>query len=133
MSLLLDTHVWVWSQNEPSKLGKKTARYLLEPGRKLYISTISTLEIARLIAAGKIVSKGDLAEWVNIALESLLAETIEISHDIAMGAYALPGDFHKDPADRILVSTARLRGLTIVTADERIFSYRHVRSLDARL
>jgi PIN domain nuclease of toxin-antitoxin system len=132
MSFLLDTHVWVWSQNEPSRLGKDTRERLLDSERKLYVSTISTLEIARLIAAGKIVSRTGLSDWVSVALESLLAETIELSHDIAVGAYALPGEFHRDPADRILVSTARLCRLTIVTADERILSYPHVPSLDAR-
>jgi PIN domain nuclease of toxin-antitoxin system len=51
---------------------------------------------------------------------------------VAAEAYALPGQFHADPADRILVATARLRGLRLMTVDERILEYASVRSIDAR-
>ena len=48
-----------------------------------------------------------------------------------MEAYALPGTFHRDPADRVLVATARRDGLTLVTADDRILAYPHLRTQDA--
>ena len=63
---------------------------------------------------------------------SLAVQTVELSHPIAILAYALPGTFHKDPADRILVATAIHQGLTLVTADERILAYRNAMTLDAR-
>ena len=55
-----------------------------------------------------------------------------MSHEVAMEAYALPGTFHRDPADRVLVATARRDGLTLVTAGARILAYPHVRTQDAR-
>ena len=51
---------------------------------------------------------------------------------VAIEAYALPGRFHADPADRLLVATARVHGLTLVTADKRILKYPEVRVIDAR-
>jgi PIN domain nuclease of toxin-antitoxin system len=73
-----------------------------------------------------------LAEWVVESMADLAAQTVSMSHEVAMEAYALPGTFHKDPADRILVAVARRNGLTLVTADDRILSYPHVRTQDAR-
>lgn len=81
---------------------------------------------------GFIELEGPLRAWVDDTLEALRCSTIEVSHDFALGAYRLPGDFHKDPADRILVATARLFDLVLLTADEKIIAYPHARSQDAR-
>ena len=131
MALLLDTHVWIWTQEDPDRLGARTRRRVLDVAEPLHIATISTLEIARLIALGRIMLKGDLGDWVDRSIESLRAGSFELTHTVARGAYALPGTFHPDPADRILVATARHHGLTLVTADARILAYRHARTLDA--
>lgn len=132
MQLLLDTHVWIWSQNAPAKLGARTQRALLDENNQNLISTISTLELARLASMRAISLQVPIAHWIDEALRALDAATVEVSHAIAIEAYALPGDFHKDPADRMLVSSARLGGYTLVTADERILAYRDVKTLDAR-
>jgi len=63
---------------------------------------------------------------------AIQARTVQVSHEIAMEAYALPEPFHKDPADRLLVAACRWQVLTLLTADERILAYRGVRSRDAR-
>jgi PIN domain nuclease of toxin-antitoxin system len=129
---LLDTHVWIWSQEAVEKLGPQTVEGLRDPRMSLSVSTVSTLEIARLVARGTIEISGRLEDWVATSLDTLACDTLEISHRIAMGAYALPEPFHRDPADRILVSTARCHDLTLLTADERILDYPHVKSQDAR-
>ena len=132
MSLLLDTHVWIWSQEQPDRLGPEATRLLTDPEVPLYVSTVSTLEIARLVTTGAIELTGTLISWVTATLDSLGCKTVEISHAIAAEAYALPPGFHKDPADRLLAATARLEHLTLLTADERILDYPHVETLDAR-
>jgi PIN domain nuclease of toxin-antitoxin system len=132
VSLLLDTHVWVWSQERPDELGPETTRLLTDPQVTLYVSTISTLEIARLVSIGAIELTDTLISWVTATLESLSCKTVEISHAIAAEAYALPPGLHKDPADRILAATARLEHLTLLTADGRILEYSHVETFDAR-
>ena len=132
MSLLLDTHVWVWSQESPEKLGPEATARLKDPQTALHVSTISTLEIARLVAMSAIELDGSLQSWVQDTLDALQCSTLEVSHEIAIGAYSLPTEFHRDPADRILASTARLLDLTLLTADEKILDYPHVRSQNAR-
>ena len=132
MSVLLDTHVWIWTQEQPDAIGTK-ARSLLETTTdELCVSAVSSLEIARLVAAGMLELKGSLDRWVRTAIDSLEARSIDVDHRIAIEAYKLPGRFHKDPADRMLVATARINELTLVTADERILAYKPVRTLDAR-
>ena len=133
MNLLLDTHVWIWSQEAPDRLGERTRKLLINPAAALNVSTISTLEIARLIDGGLLDLSGTIETWVRRSLEYIQARSIDLSHEIAIAAYALPAGFHKDPADRVLAATARVLDLEFVTADERILAYRHIRTIDARL
>lgn len=132
MNCLLDTHVWVWSQLEPERLGTSTQRILLDSANALYVSTVSTLEVARLASGGRILLQMTVQDWVRDSCRYLALQTLELSHAQAIESYALPGNFHKDPADRVLVATARLEQLTLLTADERILSYGDVKTLDAR-
>lgn len=132
MKLLLDTHVWIWSQEKPEKLGKETRRLLVDGKSTNHVATVSVLELARLVAAGDVILNKPLTAWIETALEELHAEEVAMNREIATEAYALPGEFHRDPADRILVATARREGLTLLTADDRILSYRHAKTLDAR-
>ena len=132
MRVLLDTHVWIWTQEQPQRLGRRAKRLLTGAAHDTTVCPVSTLEVSRLVAAGDIQLSIPLAEWVAQSLAELNAETVSITHDVAMDAYALPGAFHADPADRILVAAARRNGLTLITADDRILSYAHVRTQDAR-
>lgn len=132
MRLLLDTHVWFWALQSPDKLGPACRAFMEDPQTTLIIATISTLELGQLVMVGKIEIKGTLDAWVQRGIQSLGAQTVEMTHRIALLAYGLPGNFHKDPADRILVATAIDQGLTLVTADERVLQYPHVMALDAR-
>ena len=132
VSFLLDTHVWIWTQESPDHLGRKARKAIEATTEQVCVATISTVEIARLVSMGTIALKGDLRRWIAAAIDSIEGRTIELDHVVAMEAYRLPGKFHKDPADRLLVATARVHDLTFVTADERILAYRGVRTLDAR-
>ena len=132
MILLLDTHVWIWSQEQPEKLGQQAVQALLASENTNAVCTISTLEIARLLAIGTISLTIPLSEWIAQSLSALAATTLPVTHEIATEAYALPSGFHKDPADRILVAAARCHQLTLLTADERILQYPHVRTINAQ-
>lgn len=132
MKYLLDTHVWMWMAELPEKLGTACRGILEEPGHEVMVSSFSTLEIGQLMTVGRITVKGMLDAWVRRSLAELKLGSLDVTHDIAALAYALPGEFHKDPADRILVATAIRHGLTLVTADERILAYAHVMTLDGR-
>jgi PIN domain nuclease of toxin-antitoxin system len=130
--VLLDTHVWVWAQEQPERLGRHTTHLLVGGEHETSVCSISTLEISRLVAVGGVRLSMPLAEWIAQSMAELSAQTISVSHEVAMEAYALPGRFHRDPADRLLVAAARRNGLTLVTADDRILAYPHVRTQDAR-
>jgi PIN domain nuclease of toxin-antitoxin system len=132
VKLLLDTHVWIWSQEDPDRLGPQTKRLLTAAEHENHVCTVSTLELARLAATGAVSVSIALREWVERALRAIQARTVQISHEIALEAYALPEPFHKDPADRLLVAASRCHQLTMLTADERILTYHGVRSRDAR-
>lgn len=132
MIVLLDTHVWVWAEEDPSRLGTKTRKVLLDRQTEIFVSPISTLEIAQLIFKGRIHLTRTLEEWLSASAQNLGYQIAPFSHEIAMYAYALPGNFHPDPADRILVSSARFLDAMLITMDQRILDYPSVRSLDAR-
>ncbi len=132
MRLLLDTHVWFWALQSPEKLGSNCRASLENPDNELAIATVSTLEFGQLVSGGRIEIKGTLEAWVRRGVKELGLQSVELSHAIALLAYTLPGEFHKDPVDRILVATAIDQGMTLVTADERIVAYERVMVMDAR-
>jgi PIN domain nuclease of toxin-antitoxin system len=130
--VLLDTHVWVWTQEQPERLGPRTKQLLVGMEHENWVCPISSLEISRLVAVGDVRLSIPLAEWIAQSMEELGAQTASVTHEVAMEAYALPGRFHRDPADRLLVAAARRNGFTLATADDRILAYPHVRTQDAR-
>lgn len=132
MKILLDTHVWIWSQESQELLGPTARSAVADEDNALFVSPVSSLEIARLAWGGRLTLAGRLQTWVSESLSSLLADTVPFTHEIVISAYDLPGEFHRDPADRMLVATAMVYDLTFATADERILAYPHVLSLDAR-
>lgn len=132
MKLLLDTHIWIWSQEAVDRLGVEARKRLSDLRQPSFVSSISSLEIARLIGRGLLSFQQTFPRWRDESLRALDAATLDVTHEIAWEAYNLPGVFHADPADRILVATARLHDLVLVTADDLILKYRQVKSLDAR-
>ncbi len=122
----------MWASEEPEKLGKKSRSQLVDTRHSLYVSAVSTLEIARLAAHGQLTLSSSVASWCERAKRALGASSVEVNDEIAIDAYSLPGRFHADPADRLLVATARVRGLRLLTADARILAYAGVRAVDAR-
>ena len=132
MKCLLDTHVWIWTQEERESLGPITLSLIEDTGNEIYISPVSTLEISRLISLGQISLTGSLPNWIVVTSKNLLALTAGITHEIAVLAYELRGVFHKAPADRLLVATALEGELSLLTADQRILDYPYVKTVDAR-
>lgn len=133
--ILLDTHVLVWLSEGSEKLGKSARARLLsaEPG-DIKISAITFWEIAMLVQKGRLVLDRDMDEWFEEALELSLAETVSIDKQIAVAGVNMPGSFHPDPADRFIVSTARLLNFDLMTADQAILNYAklgHLSAIDA--
>lgn len=131
MKFLLDTHAWIWWSMEPDKLSKLALQTIRDSKRRseLLLSTISFWEFCKLVELGRIKISCDALTWIKSALEIPTLQCIDISPEIAYHSTTLPGDFHKDPVDQLLVSTARIHEATIITSDKSIKKYRHVKSL----
>ena len=122
MTALLDTHVLVWWLNDRRRLStaQRDVVASADAGAPLLVSDISLWEIATLHSLGRIRLTIPLREWLEKATGPPLVRRQGISPAIAEAVAALPDSFHRDPADRILVATARVLGATLLTRDRRI-------------
>ena len=132
MKLLLDTHVLVWAESLEDRLGPETRALLLDPSHTLLVSPVTALELSRLISLSRLNLRKPLAEWLSVARAHLDFKEAALTEAIAIETYELPGTFHKDPADRMLVATARELDCSLVTADDLILAYPNVSTIDAR-
>lgn len=125
--ILLDTHIWVWLADESNELSDHH-RDVVEAHRKdgLGVSAISCWEVAKLVEYGRLELAMSLEAWMSEALHLQGVQLIELTPRIAIESTQLPGAFHSDPADQIIVATARLHGMTLATEDSRIKDYKHV-------
>ena len=135
--LLLDTHVVLWSAFDNARLGRaaKDAINRASTRGTSAISAITPWEIGLLASKKRIHLHKDTIDWVREALAKPGVRLIALDPEIAVACSHLPFEMHADPADRILVATARHLGATLVTADERLLSLAqqgHFRALDAR-
>jgi PIN domain nuclease of toxin-antitoxin system len=134
--LLLDTHTLVWSINEGPKLGneaKESIRAAGDEGRIL-VSAITPWEVALLVSKGRLTLEADVMEWVRDALMIPGLTLVPLEPEIAVASTRLPFEMHADPADRILVATARHLGATLVTADGALLGFArqgHFAGMDA--
>ena len=128
--IVLDTHALVWWVNGDSRLStpaKSAIDDVLEQGGRVLVSAITAWEIAMLVVRGRIALAMDLDEWLRV-VETLEGVCIvPITAQTAVQSVTLPGEFHKDPADRLIVALAREKNVPIITADEKIQTYPHVR------
>lgn len=122
MRYLLDTHVLVrWFEKKPSlSRGQQRVLRHIDPEQPIYVSDISLWEVATLYEMGRIRFQMPLREWLDHATAPPLVERIGVPPAVAAEIAVLPRDLHRDPADRILIATARVLGATLVTNDERI-------------
>lgn len=121
MKYLLDTHILVrWLQDErllSREQRKIVRRAQLNP---LHVADITLWEIAMLVELGKLKLDRPLRIWLEHAVAPPLVERVGISPAVAAEIATLPSSFHRDPADRILVATARVFGMKLLTSDQRI-------------
>ncbi|HSI73246.1 MAG TPA: type II toxin-antitoxin system VapC family toxin [Fimbriimonas sp.] len=126
--ILLDTHIWVWWVQGSSRLNSEQRLTLQEAeGGSIYVSAISLLEISRAVALGGMQLPIPTQSWFETALTYPGIRLIGLTPDIATLAYHLPEPFHKDPADRVIVATALTLDVPLMSADQKINEYPHIR------
>lgn len=120
--ILLDTHVLLWLCLEPRRLSRRAAaairRSLASGG--LGVASISLWEIAMLVAFGRLSPRGTPDAWLATLIETSGVVVKELTPTVAVLSTQFPGDFPRDPADRLIGATARAEGLPLVTRDERM-------------
>jgi PIN domain nuclease of toxin-antitoxin system len=129
--IVLDTHVLVWWVNGDESLSKK-AKAAIErelEGGQIIVSAISAWEIAMLVEREKLVLSMDVGSWLAAVAEIEAVRFIPLDVEVAVKSVDLPGEFHKDPADRMIVATARKLSAPLVTKDEKILAYAHVSTI----
>ena len=132
--ILIDTHIWIWWVQDDSVLSTST-RTLLEHSEAtgIGISAISCWEIAKLIELRKLSLPCPTLDWLQQALAYPGVRLLDFSPEIAVEATQLPGSFHRDPADQIIVATARVFDVPLVTVDAKIRAYPHVKLAPVRV
>ena len=125
--IVLDTHIWVWWVHGDSQLPLSIAEYIKQEEQNgLGISAITCWEIAKLVERGRLELPFPVSEWLTKALDYPGMRLLPLSAAISVESTQLPGIFHKDPADQIIVATARVHGCGLVTMDQSIREYPHV-------
>ena len=134
--IVLDTHVLVWSVEGHPRLGVAAGARIEETRRtdRVGVSAMTPWEIALLVEKGRLRLAMEVAAWMETVLGAQGIDLLPIEPAIALDSVRLPGGFHADPADRLIVATARHWGVPLITADQTILAYAadgHVQAIDA--
>jgi PIN domain nuclease of toxin-antitoxin system len=128
--ILLDTHAWVWWVHGDERLTTNQLNAIQENEMDtIGVSAISFWEVAKLVERGRLELPVPLETWFEQALSYPGIRILELTPEIAIASTRLPGEFHRDPADQIIVATARVHDCPLITSDERILKYSHVKAV----
>ncbi len=122
MSILIDTHVFLWAAGVGGRLSESAEKLLKEPGQPVFLSAASAWEIAIKWSKGRLTLPASPSEVVNNVVAAAGITQLSVTFRDACAVADLPFH-HKDPFDRLLVSQARTHGLRIMTADPILERY----------
>ena len=128
--ILLDTHIWVWWVAEETRLTQNQISVIKQnESTGIGVSIISCWEVAMLVEKKRIGFTMSVKDWIEAALSYPGIVALDIIVDIAVESVQLPDSFHKDPADRIIVATARAFDCELMTNDQNILNYQHMKTV----
>ena len=128
--IVLDTHIWVWWTIDPDRLSETQRQEIARnEDDRIGISAISCWEVAKLSEYSRLALPVGLSEWFQAALRYPGISLLGLTPEVAIESTSLPGGFHRDPADQIIVATARVHHCSLVTSDHKIAGYPHVRTV----
>ena len=128
--IVLDTHIWGWWVHNDARLTDKYREIIQgyeDDG--LGVSIFSCWEVAKLVELKKLALHCSIHEWLDTALRYPGIQLLDLTPKIVIESTLLPGKFHRDPADQIIVATARVHECPLLTADGKILEYPHVKLL----
>jgi PIN domain nuclease of toxin-antitoxin system len=128
--IVIDTHIWVWWIHGDAHLSVQQTQWLQEnEAQGLGVSIISCWEVAKLVEYNRLTLPCPVADWLDQALSYPGVTLLELTPRIVVDSTQLPKSFHKDPADQLIVATARILDCPLLTADAKILNYPHVSTL----
>lgn len=130
--IVLDTHALIWWVNGDKKLSEtalKTIENEIKDDEKILVSSISTWEIALLVEKGRLSLTMDVDDWLHTISQIEGVKFAPVDNDIAVHSVRLPGEFHPDPADRIIIALARHHSIPLITSNSKIREYKHVKTI----
>lgn len=130
--IIIDTHILVWWLNDDNQLSpasKKAIESEIKSEGEILASSISAWEIAMLVERGRLTLSMDVDSWIDLAAQIDFVRFVPIDNKVAIESTRLPGEFHKDPADRLITALARTMSVKLITADEKIRAYKHVKTV----
>ena len=131
MKLLLDTHIWLWSVTDPSRLATRVAKALEDTENELWLSSISVWELTVLHRKRRLKMPSDVPAWVATSVDHLRLTEAPLTVEVALAVPSISFS-HADPADQLLAATAKVFDLTLVTADEHLLHLPGIRVLANR-
>ena len=126
MTYLLDTNVWLFGANDPEVLPEEIQEILGRRDVQLGLSAISLWEVGKKHQVGKLELRQELGVWLKGAIASHI-QVLPITPEVVADAMGLPDFPVRDPADELIVATARVHKLTLLTTDSQLKGYRHAR------
>ncbi|MCF6301205.1 MAG: type II toxin-antitoxin system VapC family toxin [Proteobacteria bacterium] len=129
--IVIDTHTLIWWVSGDKLLSKTAAKTIKDAlvSSEIIISSITIWEISMLIEKDRISLSMDIESWTKEVEAIQGVRFMSVDNEIGIKSTKLPGKFHKDPADRIIVATARKLAVPLVTIDEKIIAYPHVQTI----
>ncbi len=128
--IVLDTHIWIWWVQGDNRLTEAQLQAIHEnEGDVLGVSAISCWEVAKLVERRRLEFSVPLSTWFERALAYPGIQLLPLTPSIAITSTELPGEFHRDPADQLIVATARVYSCPLVTSDSRVLGYQHVETI----
>ncbi len=127
--IVLDTHIWIWWVNDSPRLTDRHKQWIKDyQAQGLGISVISCWEVAKLVEKNRLVLSSPVEKWLQTALAYPGMQLLNLTVPIVVQSTQLIG-FHNDPADQIIVATAKVYDYLLLTADSKILNYADVRTL----
>lgn len=130
--IILDTHIVVWWVGRDPQLSDKAIHAIereASTNGNILISSISAWEVSMLVTKDRLTLTMDVDTWLQTVSDIECVRFVPVDNKVAIESTRLPGQFHKDPADRMIVSLARHLSIPLVTADEKILNYKHVKTI----
>ena len=123
--IILDTHAWIWWTNESTNLSAKAFDAIQETD-VIGIPAISCWELAMLVSKRRMGLSMDVQVWIDLALQRPKVKLLPLTPEIAVLSTRLPGNFHGDPSDRLIVASSLVHKAPLVSKDEKIQNWQYL-------